>query len=332
MKKIIIYNVPDNQIAIYQSLNSFNFNIQLVSDPLSLDNVELSNGTSGVLIDGICLANAEIINTIGSFGIHYLFTRSAGFNNIDLLAAKKNNIVVANVPAYSPSSVAEMALTLGLTLYKRVAEASYNTHNADFTIYPQYFENEINSATVGIIGVGHIGSVEADLYHALGANVLGFQRHPDPSKRNVTFVSLKELLVHSDIISIHVPLIPSETQNMIGSDELSLMKPQSILINTSRAEVVDNNAVIQSIKDNHLGGFGTDVVLDEKSLRGRSFTSLNDIHNVTDKQLLEHYPKVLVTPHIAFLTHQAISAMATLSYQNFQNAFTSQPIKNVITK
>ncbi|USS93397.1 lactate dehydrogenase [Fructilactobacillus ixorae] len=329
MAKITVYNVRDLEKPLYQELNHDRFELKLIEEPLTTDNVETANGAVGVLIDGTTNADAELLAALKSLGIKYCFTRFVGYNNIDLDAASARDIMVARVPSYSPYSVAELALTLGLDLVRHVTEATDNTNQGDFLLHQGYFANEIDHLTVGIIGVGHMGAAEAKLWHNLGAEVLGYQRTPNDNP-DVDFVSLNELLLQSDIVSIHVPYIPGENDLMIGAIEIGNMKNQAVLVNTARGELVDTAAVADALADGNLAGYAADVIPDENAIDGQQFDSLDDIPDPELLSLMKHYPNVIITPHMGYDTEPATKDMIKVSLQNFQDAIDTGATENQI--
>ncbi|CAM2859249.1 NAD(P)-dependent oxidoreductase [Fructilactobacillus fructivorans] len=329
MFKITIYHADAMQKQYFEDYNQTSFELKFVKERLTMANVIQAQGSNGVLIDGMCNADAKIVDHLADYGVEYLFTRAVGINNIDVKEATAKGIKVANVPDYSPHSVAGLAFTLGMTLFRHVAQATANTHDADFRILPLYFSREIHDSTVGIIGAGRIGTAEAEMYDAVGANVLAYQRHPNPDNQAVKFVEMDELLAKSDIVSIHVPLT-SGTEKLIGKPELDQMKNDAILVNTARGGVVDSNAVADAIENFQIGGYGTDVLLDEGEVIGKEFNSLDDVPSAEDKKLMKNYPNVIVTPHMGAFTEEANKDMVRISFENFKQVLaTGKPLHPV---
>ncbi|ANZ57758.1 lactate dehydrogenase [Fructilactobacillus lindneri] len=329
MAKITIYNVKDYEKPFYEDLNKYDFDLNFVTGPLTAENTNMAEGSVGVLIDGSTNADADIFAAMKNLGVKYVFTRFVGYNNIDLKAASARDITVARVPSYSPYSVAELALTMGVTLTRHVAQATTNTHLGNFMILPSYFAKEIDQLTVGIIGVGHMGAAEAKLYHNLGAKVLGYQRHPNDNP-DVSFVDETELLASSDIVSIHVPYFPGENDMMIGATEIGSMKDDAILVNTARGELVDTGAVTAALDDGTLGGYAADVVPDENQIFGKQFDSLDDLPDQELLDLMKKYPNVIITPHMGYDTEPALEDMIKVSYENFHDVLTKGETENQI--
>lgn len=330
MFKITVYSVREVEIPLFKKLNKYNFELNLVTERLNPENADKAEGSNAVLVSGGDDTGKDVLEKFASYGIKLVYSRSVGVDRYDFATADKLGIKVANVPNYSPRAVAELAFILGTMLFRHVAPATYNTHMGDFRILPEYFANEIHNATVGIIGAGSIGTAEARIYQALGARTLAFQRHPDPDNDAVEFVDMDTLLKESDIVSIHVPYIPGQTDNLVGAPELAKMKATAILVNTARGAVVDNEAVAQAVRDFKIGGYGTDVLLDEQHVMDKQFDTLDDVPNQIDKDLMKNHPNVIVTPHMGFFTIPAVTDMISTSFENFESTIkTGQPVHPV---
>lgn len=319
MFKIVAYGVRENEIPYFKELNKYNYQLKLVPEFLTHKNVESARGMDGVLLRGNCVADALNIEKFNSYGIKYVMTRTVGYNHIDLNAIKKYDMKCARVPAYSPFAVAELALTLGMMLYRHTAIATSNTFKGNYMIDPRTFSNEIHSSTVGIIGAGKIGATEASLYKAMGSTVLAYDPYPSEyAKKFVEFVSRETLLDNSDIVSIHTPYFPNENDNMVDFEFIDSMKTGSMLVNTARGQLVDLKAVVKAIRSGKLGGFATDVFKNESELIGNNFSGL--LPQPTLEELRELYPKVIITPHIGSYTRPALHDMISVSYENFEEA------------
>ncbi|MDF7639349.1 2-hydroxyacid dehydrogenase [Lactobacillus sp. ESL0791] len=316
MFKIVAYGVRKNEVPYFKKLNKYNYDLKLESDLLTHDNIDTAKGADAVLLRANCKADAVNLAKLNEWGIKYIFTRTVGYNHIDLKAAAKYDMKVARVPAYSPYAVAELAMTLGMMLFRHTNLAANETNQGDFRVRSSMFAREIHSGTVGIIGTGRIGATEAKLYHGMGTTVLGYDPYPsDFAKQFVTFVSQDELLQKSDIVSIHTPYFPGKNDQMINAEFLNKMKDGAILVNTARTQLADYPAIIAAIKSGKLAGFATDVLPNETAVLGHKFDG--EITDPLAKQLQELYPKVLMTPHIGSYTSPALTDMIRISYENF---------------
>lgn len=329
--KIVCYGVRPIEEPYFHRLNQDNYELKLVPDFMNDENVAEAQGMDAVLIRGNCAATAENLAKIASYGIKYVFTRTVGFNHIDLTAAKELGIQIARVPNYSPYAVAELAMTLGMQMFRSTSAVVANTAHGDFRVQPGYFSKEIHSSTVGIVGAGKIGISEAKLYHGMGAKVLAYDPFPnDRFKDIVEFVSLEELLSQSDIVSVHVPYFPGKNENMFNAESFKLMKNSAIFVNTARGELVDHQAVIDAIKQGEIAGYAADVFVAEKDIMGKEFASINELPNPQVQALAALYPKVLLTPHVGSFTEPALEDMISISFKNFADSFATGTNANVI--
>ncbi len=237
--KSVCYGVRPIEEPYFHRLNHDNYELKLVPDFMNDENVAEAQGMDVVLIRGNCAATADNLAKIASYGIKYVFTRTVGFNHIDLTAAKELGLQIARVPNYSSYAVAELAMTLGMQMFRSTSAVVANTAEGNFRVLPSYFSKEIHSSTVGIVGAGKIGIAEAKLYHGMGVKVLAYDPFPnDRFKDIVEFVSLEELLAQSDIVSVHVPYFPGKNENMFNAESFKLMKNSAIFVNTARGELV----------------------------------------------------------------------------------------------
>lgn len=279
--RIACYGVRPNEIDFFEKLNIYHYDLSLYEELLTHDNIVSAKDHDAVLLRGNCIADETNLAKMQEYGICYVFTRTVGVNHIDLQAAADFGMTVARVPSYSPNAIAELSLTFAMMLLRNTAYTTIRTSFKDFRVDEQMFSREIRNCTVGIIGTGRIGLTEAVLFKGLGAKVIGYDIHQtEAAKKVLTFHSLEELLAKSDIVSIHVPHIPGENDQMINEGFLAQMKKGSILINTARGELQDNEAILRALKSNHLAGFATDVfaneteVFSDPSSHGRRFQTL----------------------------------------------------------
>ena len=329
--KVTCYGVRKNEVEFFHKLNKYGYELNLVENLMSKENVEEAKGSDAVIVRGVCAANAENLETLSSYGIKYVFTRAAGINNIDLKTAEKLGIKVARVPGYSPNAIAELSLTLAMMLLRHTAYTVERTAKYDFRVTPTMFSKEIRNCKVGIIGVGKIGLTEAKLFKGLGAEVLGYDVYQsDEAKEIVKFVELDELLSESDIVSLHMPYIAGQNDKFVNTEFISKMKTGAILINTARGELQSNEAVLDALRANKLGGYGTDVFDNESKLFFKNHEDGNQIHDQVVRQIIDFYPKVLVTPHIGSNTDEALSNMIETSFDNLNEILTTGKCKNSV--
>lgn len=245
-----------------------------------------------------------------------IVTRSTGYDHIDLKYCARAGITVCNVPKYGGTAVAEHTLGLMIALARNIPQAVENTYHDDFSL--ENLEGfELKGKTLGIVGVGTIGQSVARIGCALGMNVLGYERTPDPQKAaaiGYTEVSFKELLKSADIISLHVPY-SKETHHLIDKSAFKYMKKGSFLINTARGPLVDTNALVWALDEGILAGVALDVLEGEADLR-EAHQPLKETHffshnwkTIRTNHALLKRKNVLITPHMAFYTREALETI-----------------------
>ncbi|WAA08668.1 2-hydroxyacid dehydrogenase [Fervidibacillus albus] len=329
--KVVCYGVRENEVDFFLRLNKYNFDLHLIEDLLTHENVDTAKGMDAVILRGNCLADEENIKKMKTYGVKYLFTRTVGYNHIDLQAAADCDMHVARVPSYSPNAIAELALTLAMTLLRHTAYTTNRTAQKDFTIDRTMFSKEIRNCKVGIIGTGKIGLTEAKLFKGLGAEVIGYDIFPsEEAKKHITFMELDDLLKESDIVSLHVPYFPGKNDQMVNADFISKMKDGAILINTARGELQDNGAILEALQSHKLEGFATDVFANEANIFFQKFENSQKQLDPTVQALVDLYPRVLVTPHIGSNTDEALSNMIETSFNNLNEMLTKGVTSNAV--
>lgn len=253
----------------------------------------------------------EVITILASKGVKLIALRCAGFNNVDLESAKRNNIRVCRVPAYSPEAVAEHAVAMLLTLNRKTHKAYNRVREQNFSLDGLLGFN-LHGKTIGVIGTGKIGKAFIKIMLGFGCRVLAHDKFPDPNftAPNLFYVDFEQLLRESDVISLHCPLTP-ENHYMINEAVLSRMKPGIMIINTSRGGLINTDDMIKGLKSGKVTYFGLDVYEQEEKLffRDLSATIIED-----DRiQRLMSFPNVLVTGHQAFFTTEALTEIATVT-------------------
>ncbi len=268
--------------------------------------------------DAVCcfvndILNEKVIKRLAKSGVKLVALRCAGYNNIDLEAAKKANIVVCRVPEYSPYTVAEHAVALIMNLNRNIHRAFNRIRENDYSLMGlEGFE--LHGKTVGVLGTGAIGVAFANIMRGFGCQVIGY----DP-KENKTFarvghyVGLEDFWSHSDIISLHCPLIPP-TYHIINDESIAAMKSGVMLINTSRGGLVDTKAVIEALKVGKIGYLGLDVYEEEAGLFFEDYSNRVITDDIFARLLT--FPNVVVTGHQAFFSKEALAAIAITTINN----------------
>lgn len=290
---------------------------------LNADTVRLANGYDGVVVFVNDNVDKEVIDKLYEYGVKLIALRCAGFNNVDLTAAK-NRITVVRVPAYSPRTVAEHTAAMLLTSIRRIHKAYIRTRNFNFSVNG-FTGFELYGKTVGVIGTGKIGKAFADICNGFGMNVVAYDIFPDESVK-AEYVELDELFRRSDVISLHCPLT-KENKHLINADSISKMKKGVVILNTSRGLLIDTDALINGIKEKRVGAACLDVYEEESEFFFEDFSG----HIVQDDTLtrLIAMPNVIVTSHQAFLTKEALESIAETTVDNIESFFAGE-IKNEV--
>jgi len=258
--------------------------------------------------------SAPVLEELAAGGTRLIALRSAGYNHVDLDAAARLGLCVVRVPAYSPHAVAEHAVALVLALNRRLHRAYNRTREGDFSLHG-LTGFDLVGKTVGVVGTGQIGATFARIMAGFGCQLLAYDPFPNPEllALGARYLSLPELLAQSRIISLHCPLT-AETHHLINRDSLAHLQPGAMLINTGRGGLVDTPALIDALKDGQLGYLGLDVYEEEAQVffEDRSDLPLQD--DVLARLLT--FPNVIITAHQAFLTHEALAAIATTTLDN----------------
>lgn len=259
------------------------------------------------------LSNATL-EVLAKNGAKMIALRSAGFNHVDLVAAKKLGLVVTRVPAYSPYAVAEFAVGLILMLNRKLYRA-YNQVRAQNFSLEGLMGFDLHGKTVGIIGTGKIGTVFAHIMHCFGCKLLANDIAPNEECKKLggQYVELPKLYAESDIISLHCSLT-DQTRHIINKQALAQMKPQVMLINTGRGALLDTKEIINALKNSKIGYLGIDVYEEEENL---FFQDLSNT-TITDEVFirLQTFPNVVITGHQAFFTQEAVTNIIKTTLAN----------------
>jgi len=252
-------------------------------------------------------------------------TRSTGMDHIDLDYCKKNNIAVANVPHYGENTVAEQTFALILGLSRRLVESSERVKQGGFSpIGLTGFD--LAGKTIAVVGVGNIGKYVVKIAHGFGMNVIGVGRKRDQAlakELNFSWVNLDQALKQADILSLHVPLT-KETKHLINKTNIKKMKKGSILINTCRGPVVESEALLWALEENIIAGAGLDVLEEEESIDNPKklfdpYLSKETLKDLVIAHLLREKPNVIITPHNAFNTKEALQRIIDTTINNIEN-------------
>jgi D-lactate dehydrogenase len=294
---------------------------------LNEETVSLAAGFEAVCVFVNDQVNAAVIATLESLGVRLIALRCAGYNNVDLSAAKKHGVTVVRVSAYSPYAVAEHTIALMLALNRKLHRAYNRVREGNFAL-DGLVGFDMHGKTVGVIGTGQIGTVVARILIGFGCPTLAFDPFPNATCRSlgVRYVELNQLFAESDIITVHCPLTP-ENKHLINGQALEKMRKDVMLINTSRGALLDTVAIVEGLKSGGIGYLGLDVYEEEEEIffEDRSGLILGD--DVFARLLT--FPNVIITGHQAFFTREALLNIAATTIDNITKFENNQPLEKL---
>ncbi len=327
MAKIAVFSTQAYDRHFFENAQS-QHTFEYFETRLRPQTVNLAQGFDGVCAFVNDRINAETLQLLAEANIRLVALRCAGFNNVDLREAEKQNIRIMRVPAYSPEAVAEHALALIMTLARKTHKAYNRVRDGNFSLV-NLNGFIIHGKTVGVIGTGQIGKAFCRIMNGMGANIVAYDKYPsqEVEKLGVQYVSLEEVLQRSDIVSLHCPLTP-ETHHIINKDTLALMKKEAMLVNTSRGKLIDTSAVINALRDEKLGLLAIDVYEEEEKLFFRDLSE----KIIRDDQIsrLMLFPNVLVTAHQGFFTRESMQQITQTTLKNIDDFLAGKESDNEV--
>jgi D-lactate dehydrogenase len=338
--KIVFFDVRDYEQKELQKLANENTEVILLEDSFHLNFDANFDKIKDADIISVFVTSRVYADKLSKLtNLKYISTRSTGFSHIDLDYCKEHNIGVSNVPRYGDITVAEYAIGLLLSLTKKITLSA--TELKSNKIIPEnYIGTELFRKTVGVIGVGSIGGQFCRIANGFGMKILGYDLYPKQEfadKYGVEFVSLEELFAQADIISVHAPST-KENYHLLSTEQFNLMKDGVIIINTARGEIIDTKALYDALLSGKVGGAGLDVLECEDILTNQDKFLQKDeckMQGCLEKTLINHrlltMENVIVTPHVAFDTHEAIARIVATTIDNIQT-FTAGEVKNSVIK
>lgn len=324
MKKVAMFDTKPYDKIWFDRLNDDRYEIHYFEGKLTTDTVSLTKG-----YDVVCAfvnddIDKEVVEQMCENGVKLLAMRCAGYSNVDIKAAS-GKLKIARVPAYSPYAVAEFAMGLLLTLNRKLHKAYNRTREYNFNING-LTGMDLYGKTVGVIGTGKIGQVFVNICRGFGMRVLAYDIFPNNSL-GYEYVDLDTLFRDSDVISLHCPLT-EQTNRIIDEDAISKMKEHCYIINTSRGGLIDSRALLDALRERRIGGAGLDVYEEEAEF----FFEDHSEKGITDATLalLSAMPNVIITSHQAFLTEEALSNIAKVTFENMDAFFAGSSLVNEV--
>ena len=304
------------------------------SDPLDSANVRQVQDVAAIAVFIYSALTEEILNQLPS--LKYIVTRSTGFDHINLDLCKQKNILVSNVPEYGTHTVAEHTFALMLAISRKLLPSIERTRKGDFSL-DGLRGFDLHGRTLGVIGTGHIGQEVIKIAKGFGMRILGYNRTERPDladQLGFTYVSLDELLAHSDIVSLHLPYVP-QTTHFINKENILKMKKGSILLNTARGGLIETEAILVGLNNGILSGAGIDVleeeafIKEERQLLTEQFLKEFDIKTQLLNHVLLTKDNVLITPHNAFNSQEALQRILDVTIEDLKAFSQGQQINSV---
>lgn len=272
-------------------------------------------GASAVCVFVNDRLDRECLGALAAAGVKHVALRCAGFNNVDLDAARELGLTVTRVPAYSPHAVAEHTIALLQTLNRKIHRAYIRVRGQNFSL-KGLVGFDLYGKTVGIVGTGKIGRIVAKIFGGYDVKILAYDPYPDPawaSANGVEYVDFTTLLERSDIVTLHLPLT-ADSHHLLNDASIGRMKAGAYIVNTSRGKLIDTTALIHHLKTGRLGGVALDVYEEEEGLFFEDHSG--EILQDDELNLLLSFANVLITSHQAFLTHEALHEIARVTVEN----------------
>lgn len=331
--KIAFFEVEDWQKDYLKEKLSDN-ELSFFAEPLSLENINSAEGCPIVSPFIYSQIKKDILSKLPD--LKMIATRSTGFDHIDIQTAKENKTTVCNVPFYGENTVAEHTFALILSLSRKLFDSVERARKGDFTL-DGLRGFDLKDKTLGIIGLGHIGLHVARIAKGFEMKVLAYDPKEDKKlakKIGFGYVSLEDLLAKSDIITLHAP-DNKETHHLIDSENINLIKRGAYLINTARGGLVETQALLKALSDGTLVGVGLDVleeecfVKEEAQLISREFPKTCDLKTVLQNHILLQQKNVIITPHNAFNSQEALMRILDTTVENITGFISGKPQNNI---
>ncbi|MEV6160432.1 2-hydroxyacid dehydrogenase [Streptomyces sp. NPDC052052] len=326
--EILAFGVQSDEKPLIEKAFAGQHEVRCLDVFLTKDTAPIAAGYEIISTSVNADLGSGVLQTLAAGGTQMIAQRSTGFNNIDLDVAERLALRVARVSSYSPYSVAEFAWTLAMAVNRRVIRAASRTRDFDFRL-DGLLGRDMHGRTAGVIGTGKIGEAFTRIAHGFGMRLLGWDIAENPAcvALGMEYVDREQLLAEADLVSLHVPLLPS-TQHIIDKAALAHMKGDAILINSSRGGLIDTNALVAELRAGRFLGVGLDVYEAEAGL----FFVDKSLEGIDDDTLarLVTFPNVVVTSHQAYYTQDAVSQIIDATVQNVADYLAGRRSENVL--
>jgi len=341
---VVVYSSSEYvEDFLAERLESHFTRVEFIPKRLDEHSAKFAEGFDSVCLFVNDLCNEEVVNMLASYGVKLIAMRCAGFDRVDLKAAASHGMRIVRVPSYSPRSVAEGGLALMLMIARNLRSAVLKVAVGNYTVNG-LVGMELTGKTFGIIGTGKIGVEMIKVLRGFDGRILAYDVYQSEEAKSLgaTYTDLETLLKESDIVSLHTPLLPS-TRNIINKERLKMMKQDALLVNISRGGLIDTKALIETLQygddglqttGGKLRAVAMDVYEGEDSLFFEDFTRLSASERMKawDNQFvtLKSLPQVVITPHIAFLTDEALGNIGDTTLSNLVAYATGEELVNEV--
>ena len=323
MIKVAFYDTKEYDLPSFEKYGKERgISFKFFESKLDLETAQLAQGYEGVCVFVNDDVNKDVINKLYDLGVKFIVLRCAGFNNVDVKAAF-GKIHIYRVPAYSPHAIAEHAISMLLTMNRRIHKAYIRTRDYNFSL-KGLTGVDLYGKTMGVVGTGKIGQIFVNICKGFGMNVIAYDKYPNPNL-DINYVDLDTLYRNSDFISLHCPLT-EENFHMINAENMEKMKKGVGIINTSRGGLINAIDLLNEIKARKVGFACLDVYEEESDI----FFKDKSGHILDDdvfRNLLS-MPNVLVTSHQAFLTEEALNNIADTTTNNILSYYENKANDN----
>ncbi|OAT26079.1 D-lactate dehydrogenase [Buttiauxella ferragutiae ATCC 51602] len=327
--KLAVYSTKQYDKKYLEQVNTeYGFELEFYDFLLTEKTAKTALGCDGVCIFVNDDASRPVLEELKKQGVKFIALRCAGFNNVDLDAAKELGLPVVRVPAYSPEAVAEHAVGMMMCLNRRIHRAYQRTRDANFSL-EGLTGFTMFGKTAGVIGTGKIGLAALKILKGFGMRLLAFDPYPSAAalELGVEYVDLPTLFAQSDVISLHCPMTP-ENYHLLNRSSFEQMKNGVMVINTSRGGLIDSQAAIDALKNQKIGALGMDVYENERDLFFEDKS--NDVIQDDLFRRLSACHNVLFTGHQAFLTAEALTSISETTLENLRQLENGEPCVNQV--
>ena len=323
LKRVAFFDTKPYDKIWFDKFNN-NYDIVYFENKLNKNTAFMTQNFNAVVAFVNDKINADTVNELIKNKVEVIALRCAGYNNVDLEAAK-GKIKIVRVPEYSPYAVAEHAMALLLSLNRKIHRAYIRTRDRNFSL-EGLIGFDLHGKTIGIIGTGKIGQVFINICKGFGMNVIAYDPFP-AENHDINYVTLEKLFKDSDIISLHCPLT-RDTFHIIDKYTLSCMKNGVYIINTSRGALIESEALVEALKSSKVGAAALDVYEEESNFFFKDLS--NSIVNDDILTVLSCMPNVLITSHQAFFTNEALENIAKTTFDNLDEYFNNKKLTNEV--